>query len=526
MQDDTLDGRFDDDAELALEGDVGDAATPDSDPTDFDDDPAGVQVGKEPLTLEVRIDPIGACQRHVTVTIGRDDIDRYIEDAYKELVPKAAVPGFRAGRAPRKLVERRFRKDVVEQVKNSLLMDSLTQVSQGGELAAISEPDFAPDAVELPETGSMTFEFNIEVRPEFDLPNWKGLTINRPVREFTEQDIDHQLKALLTKYGRLVPHEGAAGAEDYLVLNLTFREDGRVLSSVNEETIRIRPELSFRDGKVSNFDKLMVGCRAGDKRQAEAELSVAVPNTPGGHRVVQAEFEVLEVKRLELPELDDAFLLQLGGVDSIKALREMIRAGLQRRLEYRQQQEARAQVLAALTVAADWDLPPEMLKRQSGRELDRSVMELQRSGYTDAEIRQHENYLRQNSASTTARALKEHFILERIAEEEKIEDQPDDYDLEIELMAEQSNESPRRVRAQLEKRGLMDSLRNQIIERKVISLIQSHARFVDVPYQVEATTSEAVDQAALGGDEEHAIPEALHPDSSPAPTPGTGQPKH
>ena len=120
-------------------------------------------------------------------------------------MPTAAVPGFRPGRAPRKLVEHRFHKDVDEQVKGSLLMDSMTQVSEEQHFAAISEPDFDLDAVEIPGEGPMTFEFDIEVRPEFDLPEWKGLLVQRPVREFDDRDIDRRLQEILAPHGELVP---------------------------------------------------------------------------------------------------------------------------------------------------------------------------------------------------------------------------------------------------------------------------------------------------------------------------------
>src|SRR5690606_13769445 len=102
---------------------------------------------------------------------------------------------------------------------------------------------------------------------------------------------------------------------------------------------------------------------------------------------------------------------------------------------------------------------------------------------------------------------KEHFILERIAEEENIDAEPTDYDMEITLIAMQSGESPRRVRAQLEKRGLMDSLRNQIVERKVIELVLSHAKFKDIPYEEEERDEEGIDLAAGGGENDE-IPDA------------------
>ncbi|HUY93162.1 MAG TPA: trigger factor [Pirellulales bacterium] len=484
----------------------------------------GVEVGldegqaeaAEKLDLEVKIQSRSACERHITVTIPRPDIDRYYSKAFGELMDKAAVPGFRAGRAPRKLVELRFRKDVTDQVKGSLLMDSLEQISESHELSPISEPDFNPLAIEVPEEGPMTFEFDIEVRPEFELPKWQGLKIERPVREFTAEDVDKQLQNLLARHGKLAPFDGPAAGGDYLAMNLKFKDGDTLISSVDEEVIRIRPTLSFRDGKVEGFDKLMQGVKAGETRTGKAKLSEDAPNEQLRGKEITAEFEVLEVKKLELPELSHAFLEQLGGFEGEGDLRDAIKDNLDRRLAYEQQRLARQQILASLTEAANWDLPPALLKRQSVRELERAVLELRRSGFSDDEIRLHENELRQNSRTNTARSLKEHFVLERIAEDQKIVDLPGDYDDEIKLIAKQSGESPRRARAQLEKRGLMDTLRNQIIERKTIDLILSEATFEEVPYVLEGADAEAVDQSA--GGEEAEIPEAQEA-HEPAPTP-------
>ena len=222
------------------------------------------------LDLTVAVEKKGACQRHVTVTIAREDIDRYFNKEFSELMPDAKIPGFRPGHAPRKLVENRFRKEVAERVKSTLLLDSISQVTEEQELTAISEPDFDPDAISLPDEGPMVFEFNIEVRPEFDLPKWKGLTIEKPTREFTKEDVDASLQNLLARRGRLVPFDGPAEAGDYITTNLLFKFGDETVNQAREETIRIRPVLSFRDGKVEGFDKLMVGVRAGETRQGDA----------------------------------------------------------------------------------------------------------------------------------------------------------------------------------------------------------------------------------------------------------------
>ena len=229
-----------------------------------------------------------------------------------------------------------------------------------------------------------------------------------------------------------------------------------------------------------------------------------------------AIFEVLEVKKLEMPELTPELLDELGGFRDEAELRDAIRDQLARQLEYEQHRRAREQITKALTVAADWELPPGLLQRQSHRELQRAAMELQRSGFSDEEIHAHENALRQNSAASTARALKEHFILERIAEEEEIDAGEEDYEAEIRLIAEQSGESARRVRARLDKSGSMDVLRNQIVERKVVERILAHATFKETPYQLRRTDEEAIDHAA-GGGEHSEIPEAKYDEGEEVP---------
>ncbi len=466
------------------------------------------------LNLKVAVDKKSACERHVTVTIAREDIDRYLDEAYTDLMPSAAVPGFRSGRAPRKLVEHRFRDEVNERIKGSLLMDSLGQISDSGEFTAIGEPEFDLDAVEVPEEGPMTFEFDIEVRPEFDLPDWKGLVIERPVRDFSDGDIDRQLEEMLGRYGRLVPSDEPAAAGDFVTVNIRSRRNGEELAEDLEEVVRIRPVLSFRDGKLEDFQSLMEDAKPGDRVSGKVRLSGSAPNIDLRGEEVEVEFEILEVKKLKLPELTESFLSEIGDFETAEALRDAVRHDLQRQLDYEKQRRTRQQITAKLTESADWDLPPGMLKRQSVRELERAVMELRRSGFGEEQIRTRENELRQNSMAATATALKEHFILERISEEEDLDVDEGEYDREISLLAAGSGESPRRVRAHLEKRGLMDVLRNQIVENKVLQLVESSATFVDVSFELDEPGVEAT-AIVIGGGLASEIPDLTEKSAEP-----------
>jgi len=456
----------------------------------------------EVLNNTVEIETLSACERKIVITIPHEEIERYFSKEFDEIIENANVPGFRKGRAPKKLVAKRYRKMVTDRVKSSLVMASIEQLHERDDITPISEPDFDFDAVVLPENGPMVFEFRLEVRPEFDLPSWEGLKIEKPVRDFTLDDVDRALDRVLTDYGQLVPQDDAAETGDYIVTKLTFSHQGKELSSADEETIRIRPTLTFHDGSIDNFDKLMAGVKAGDVREVEAKLSDDAMNPEYRGATVTARFEIHEVKKLKLPELTPVFLKQLGDYNNVGELKDAVKDMLERQLDYEQRQRTRQQVTDLLTVSASWELPPTLLERQSRRELQRVVMELQRSGYTEEMIRPQINFLRQNSNASTAQALKEHFILEKIAEVEGIETSEADYDTEIMLIAAQQGETPRKIRAQLEKQGQMDILRNQIIERKVLDLIFSKATFTEVPYEIEGITQEGIDHAAAGGDAE------------------------
>src|SRR5262249_18375287 len=138
-------------------------------------------------------------------------------------------------------------------------------------------------------------------------------------------------------------------------------------------------------------------------------------------------------------------------------LRERIRVVLEQRLKYQQRQSAREQVLSYIADASKWDLPQDLLRRQARKALGRRIMEMRESGLSEEEITARQRLLEQDVLRSTALSLKEHFVLQRIAEEEKIDVDEGEIDDEITYIAEQSNESPRRVRAQLEREDMLDT---------------------------------------------------------------------
>ncbi len=476
------------------------------------------------LNLDVKVDTVSACERHVTVTVSREDIDRYFRDKFDEIAPKAEVPGFRLGKAPRQLLENRFRKQIANQVKGALLMDSFAQINEQQEFSAISEPDFDYEVINLPDEGPFIFEFNIEVRPDFELPEYKGMELKKYSTSATEQETDRAVNELLEEFGDLEPVDEPAELGDLVVVNVASYAEGKRLSHEEELEIRIKPTLSLADATIDGFDKLMVGAKAGETVKTSIVMGESSLNESLHGQTVELEFEVLDVKRLNTNDLES--VAAKLGAQSVEELRAQIGNYQNKRLEYQQRQFMREQISELLTESAEWSLPNDLLKRQARRELERKVLEMRRSGFNESQIRAQENYLRQNAIAKTEMMLKEHFILERIAEVENIQETDEDYDLEIVQIAAQRNDSPRRVRAALERNGQMDALRNMIIEQKVIDLIVEHAKTVSVePEPAAAGTlddSTAID-FFVAGDGDSDIPEAKYDDQSENNLPSVGK---
>jgi len=450
------------------------------------------------IATEVEVKEIGACERHVVVTVPRDDINRYLDDAYSELMPKAQVAGFRQGRAPRKLVETRFKDEVTNQVKGSLLMDAMGQVTDEQDFSAISEPDFDYEAIQMPDDGPLTFEFSVEVRPDFDMPEWKGLTLEQQSHEYTQEEVEAKTKDLLQRYGEVEDHDGPVTEDDVVIVNVTFKDGDEEVSSLSETSVPVRETLSFADGELAEFDKLVLGQSKGDTASGKATLSETL-DTDNAGKSYDAEVEITGIKRVNLPELTEEFLENVGGFKSEEDLHEVVKGELERQLQYHQQQGLRQQITGALTESASWELPPALLRRQSQRELQRAILEMQSSGFPEEEIRRQINRIQQNMLGSTERALREHFILERIAEENELEATSEDVEREILVIAMQQETSPRRVRARLEKQGDMDALRNQIVERKAIELITSEADIKEVPLEDDSSDNSFPVSHAISG---------------------------
>jgi len=470
------------------------------------------------LRQTVEIKDVGPCKKHVKVTIDRAAIDKRFDERFTELTrsDQPQVRGFRPGKAPRKIIERQYYDSVAEEIKSQVLMASLEKLADEQTIAPLSPPEFDPTLLNIPKEGPFIYEFDIEVRPEFELPDYKGMKIRRPIHTHTPQEVEDEKKRLLEPYGQLIPKEPpVAELYDTITADVSISFRGKELNKLQEVRVKVEPQLALSDGVAEDFGEKMKGAKPDDVRSVDITLSQESNAEQLRGVQVQATFTIKDVKTTRPPELTRDFLEEAFSVSTPEMFTELVNAVLERRLEYLQRQSARKQVLEQIAAASSWELPQDMLRKQARKTLARKLMEMKNSGMSDDQILGRRRLLEQDVLKTTAAALKEHFVLQKIAEVEKIEIEESDIDEEIERIAEQSGESYRRVKARLEKEDLMEAVAADLLERKALDLILANVTYEEYELKPEEQTGDVATVAV------QAVPES---EATPAPPEG-GEPK-
>src|SRR5438067_9283966 len=248
---------------------TGTASPPESDEaTSTPSADAAAKPEEEKLKQTVEISDVGPCKKHVKITVDRDAIDERFKEKFDELLKdrSAPVPGFRPGKAPRKFIERKFKPAVTEDVRREVLMASLQQLAEDSNLAPLAPPELDPDHLEIPDEGPFIYEFDVEVRPDFDLPDYKGMKLRKPVKTYTDADIAAEQRRLLERHGTLVNKEGKnvkVEPNDVVLAELVTVDGGKDLNKPTDIQVRVEKKLALNDAVVEDFSKQVAGAKVG-----------------------------------------------------------------------------------------------------------------------------------------------------------------------------------------------------------------------------------------------------------------------
>jgi trigger factor len=440
---------------------------------------------EEEFQYQIKIEDAGPATKKVTVEIPKERIDAKLTEQFKELRREAALPGFRPGHAPQKLIEKRFNNDVREQVRRSLISESYEQAVEKNSLQVIGEPEFDnPDAIKLPDDGGMNYSFQVEVQPEINLPDLTSLKIKKPKIEVTEDNVNQALANLRQQQGALVPVEDR-GIEDgdYVIADVHVKVDGNEVTHQHDAQMVARPG-RIAGIQVDDLANQLKGAKGGETRTIKTHAPDTHPNEQIKDKDVEIEIAVKDIKRLEEAEINEAFLQDLGFANQ-QELMDALRQQMEERIQFDIQNSMREQVNQYLLANTPIELPTKLSDRQTDRIVNRRAVDLMMRGMPREQIETQIEQLRGGAKEEGARELKLFFILQKIANDQNADVDEAELNGRIAMLAAQRGQRPEKMKQQMAKDGSLQNLYIQMREQKAVDKILEKAQIEDV--EVPAT---------------------------------------
>ena len=424
----------------------------------------------------VSVEDAGTLKKKVKLEVPQDEIDKRLKENFGELAKSAQVPGFRTGRAPRRLIERRFGKDVREQVRLSLIGGAIEKAIEETKLETLGEPDFKLEDITLLEQGPLAFAFDVEIQPQFELPALEGIAVTENDVTITDKDIDEQVENYRWQAANLkdVPADGLTEKNDHVEADTTFEVGEEPPQVKYDSPLDLRSQ--WMEGvEFSDLGDQLSGLKVGDAKTVEATVPDSHATEAWRGKKAKLTVTVKKIFRWVQPELNDEFVKRTG-FDTIPAMRETIKTELEARKGQQVRQDMENQIRKYLLDGVKIEVPEGLAERQTNRVLARRIIDLQQMGIPPVLIEQKLEDIRTRARGQAVDDLKLFFIMDKIARQYEIQISDEEINGMIAAMAARSGRRPERMREEMAREGMLDNLRDASKERKVLEKLMEKAK--------------------------------------------------
>jgi len=428
--------------------------------------------------MDFTIDTLGPCRKKVGVTIPTERIRAEYDKQYGEINKQIALPGFRKGHSPRKLLEQRFGSRMGEDVKESLVKAALDELIRDRKLEPLEPPSIDLAALAIDPARPLSFSFELMTRPEFATPTWKGLELRVQPVEVADAEVQEAIQSLQRRGARLeaAPDKDIADG-DVLVLDWAASADGTVVAQ------DVGAYHAFGRGSLAGLpaeelETSLRGKRAGATAEATLTATADDPREELRGKALRVAVTVREVKRYVLPEVDAEFLKKhdYDDADEMRAdVKRQIQRGKSRERDHAAEDDLMAQVVASAKI----ELPEHLLQQELQAWTERKRQELAEGGVPEAEIETQAAAGRPAARVEIEAELKRFFVLDRIAREEGLTVGDQEVAQSLSEIAQAYGRPVEEVLQAYKSGGRIEQLRSQIRHRKVREAIRRAAQVIE-----------------------------------------------
>ncbi len=436
--------------------------------------------------MNVAFEALPNCLANLRIEVDPPNVQKKMGEITSQYTKLARLPGFRQGKAPRSVVERKFTKEIREEVTRQVLNEAYRSAINERKLRVLNVSEI--EDVEWGEDQSLKFRATLVLQPEFDVPDYKGIPVTVPSAEVKDSEIDESIEGLREQQADFPdvqpPRPAAMG--DYVVVDydgmidgepvhVKFPKAGKPLSHNADFWIKMTEEAFF-----PGYCAHLVGANVGDLREFDIEVPADFPVEGMPGTTIHYKVTVKGLKERVLPELNDAFADGIASGKTLAELRLTVREEIQRQKHREIDSAKRSGVMANLVSNVECELPTTLVRQQTQSILNDIVRENQERGVADEILKEHEKDLVGSAAQTARERIKGTFILLRIAEKEGITVTEMEMRRRVAGLAQKYKMPFEKMQKELEKRGAINQIREEILTAKALDFVASEASVTGV----------------------------------------------
>jgi len=433
------------------------------------------------LPVETSVKDSGQWEKSVGVTVAAADVTKEFNTVLGELAGKVNLPGFRAGKVPREVVERKYGADVKRQVAGNLLQQAVYAAIEKENLNTIGEPQFeAPESIAATRGQPFTFEFKTEIFPQFELPVYTGLKAEQQEIDLLPEEVDTAYNSLRERFAEeVVAATGAAiGNKDSATGVLRILIDGA--EAHKEEGARMLCVDGHVFGAHAHLaDTYLLGAKVGEKRVADETLTASFPNKEQVGKKATIEFEVNEIRSLSLPPIDDELAKKLGMNDAA-ALDERVRATLLEKVRDRIMGDVSNALMAQIEDKLTFELPKRALNHSAQTNIRQNLEQMQQMGVTPDALGISPEVMMGQALENGKKELRRFFILSAIADKEKLVAEDEEVDDVVVSMARRQGTTAELLFQKLVDEGQIEQIETNIRFKKAMEFVTDSAEIAVV----------------------------------------------
>lgn len=453
-------------------------------------DPAGSEPAGLPkfdpylkgLPVNVTIDNLAPCKKLLRIEVPAQEVDTAFNNTAQDFVRQARLPGFRPGKAPRAMVLQRYETDILSEVKRRLVPDSYRKAIKEHKLNVVGHPDI--EEVQFGRGVALMFNATIETAPDFELPEYKGLPARVPNSQVTDEDVERALGLLRDRQAKYETVAREAKDGDIAVVNYTGTCDGKPIIETAPTAKGLTEQKNFwvniaKDSFIPGFSEQLIGAQKGDHRTVTVTFPPDFVTAALASKQGQFAVEIAELKERRLPEIDQAFA-ESYGAESPEKLRVGVREDLVNELTTKKGRETRNQIIKALLDAVKFELPEGVVAAETRNVVYQIVQENQNRGINKEVIEQQKDQIYSAANAGAQERVKAAFIFRKIAEKEGIKIDQKELNYRVHVMAQQYQVPIEKFVKDLEKRGGVSEIYDQLMNEKVVKFLEENAKIEEV----------------------------------------------